>query len=259
MAPSEIVISMVRRYAIPCVAIVAVSLGSAAIAYMKQAPNDFVAECGFQVHIPLNKDQARSTDSLTFNNRLAAHEVALAVSSGAYAAVAKAQKVDETEITGRASTAPLLGLGTFSERLTGVDAKTTAQLVNAVCDEIVKRVQRNRADEISRQVKAIQARMKPIEDALAKLEKIPRKRRTTDERIQIDVQTKALVGNAALIGDVMSQPPDTIGVLSRAADAKPNDHRSKAKTGAIALAAALLACFMVVLGGEAWRRRPAGG
>ena len=73
------------------------------------------------------------------------------------------------------------------------------------------------------------------------------------------MQTKALVGNAALIGDVMSQPPDTIGVLSRAADAKPNDHRSKAKTGAIALAAALLACFMVVLGGEAWRRRPAGG
>ena len=255
MAPSNFLIAMVRRYAIPCVAIIAVSLGSAAIAYKKQAPNDFFATCSLQVQIPLTKDQPKSNDSLTFNNRLAAHEIALAVSSGAYGAVAKAQKVDETDIMGRATTAPLLGLGTFAIKLTGFDQKKTVQLVNAVCDEIVKRVKTQRADEISQQVKAVQARMKPIEDALSKLEKKPRSKRTTQDRTDIAVQNSALQSNAVLIGSILSTPPDTIGVLSHAAAAKANDKRSKTRTGLIALSAGVLVCALLVLGSEAWRRR----
>jgi len=246
---------MVRRYAIPCIGIMIISVVASAIAYKKQKPNDFAASCSIQIQIPLNKDQPRNVESLNFNNRIAAHEITLALSSGALAAVAKAQKVDETEVIGRTTTAPLFGLGTFSVTLLSVDNKKAVQLVNAVCDELVTRVKKQRSDEVSSEIKAIQDRLKPIEDSLAKIERLPAKKRSSSDRVQLLVQTRALVSNTVLIANLMSLPPDTIGVLQHGIKATPNDRRSKVKDGGIGVAVGGTVCFLLILAGEAWRRR----
>jgi len=249
---------VIRRYLLPCVLIMAVSVGAAEIAYASSRKTQFSASCSFQALVHLSQAQPQSADFLDFYNRLAANEVSIAVASNPYAAVAKRERVDAGKLADSTTVQPIPGLGLYGLRVIAAESRAALVEANGLCDQIVKSIIKHRADDNASQIKDLNARIKTLQTELKRITVIPPAKRTTVQSATLQAQEQALSGNAAQIAGILSLPPDSISVLIRAVNAQGYDPRSQSKNLLIALVGGLLACFLVVLLGEVIAERRAG-
>jgi hypothetical protein len=252
---------MVRRYLLPCAIITLVSIATAGLAYKAAAPKNFQATCSFQALLRLTQGTPISKDAIDQHNRVAFQHVQVAAQTTVYKEVAKAQKADVRTIERAAAVGPLpSGLAIFVAKVTAKDASRAIAWVNAVCQQFVTDVAKARTAELKSDQAAIEKRIVDIETSIRKLQAVPKKNRSATQNAQLVGLAAARKANVQLLADQLSLPPDDIGVLTKAQSARRTEHRSLSKNLVIALLAALLACFLVVLIGEslAESRRRAG-
>lgn len=252
---------MFRRYVLPCVLIMAISVATAWGAYAASESIRYSALCTFEAVIRLSPRPPQNTDEAKLVNSLAGQQVGAAIANGIYAEVAKNKKVRTATIARNVSLSPsAIGLGTFGVRISNTDPKKAMELSSALCDAFVAKIVKQRAESIHAQQQLIRARIATIQKELTRLERIPRQRRTTTDNASIVSQRRALLGNTNLIADINTLPPDSVSVLGRANPVR-RDTRDLSRNLLIALVAGLLACFLYVLIGEMFadRRRMRSG
>lgn len=243
---------MVRRYVVACALIMAVSLGSAALAHAGTSSTTYVTNCTFQVFIHLSRNPPISPDNQRVIASLALQQVTTAYASGLIGQIARREKVSPVY-----RVRPTAGLGTFLVTVQDPDPKRAVRVANAICDLSTQAIKKQRAAEIAAQVKGVQDRILAIQTELKRLEKIPSKKRTLADNAALQGQRSAIVFNSTLIANIISLPPDEIIVLSRAANTGRKQTGSLSKNVIIAIVGGLLASFLYILVGEvvAERRR----
>jgi hypothetical protein len=251
---------MIRRYALACTALIAIALGASGLAYKGAAKTQFAANCGFQAFIRTTPQEPNTKEALDLSNRVSVREVNVAVAGGLFARVAAAHKVKPGALAANTEYAPRiqLGAGTFVARLIDSDRRQVVPLTNAICDEFVASIKRQRAAEIDAQVKNIQARINAAQTELTKLAKIPPKKRTPIQQATLISQVATRKANIDALAFVLSLPLDSISVLTRASAAMRFDHRSLSHNLLIGIMAGLLASFLLILIGEAFAERKLG-
>jgi hypothetical protein len=242
---------MLRRYAPVCLLIMAVSTGTAALAYKASVDPQFTAFCNFQAFVRAVQvaQPQPNPEFLKFTASLAAAEVQ-AASPVVYQAVAKSQHTTAGALGAKAFTAQAPGVGAFRVSVIDSEPKRAVQSANAVCQQFVTVIKKQRVDEINGDVKIVQDRIAGIQADIRKLQKIPAKRRTPADVANLSFNRVALTRNANLIAAMVSLPPDHISVLRNASFAQKSQTVSLKKYLIIALMAGLLACFLVILVGE---------
>jgi hypothetical protein len=247
---------MFRRYALPCLLIMAVSLGSAALAYLAAPSEEYHATCLFQVVVRTIRDQPPNKEYIDFTSFLATAEVNNAVRSGVYVDAARSAGVDLASLGDRIIVGPGFGLGVYSAEAIDTDARRATRLSQAICDLFVQRIREQRSDARNNEVRSIRERIASIESDARRIEAIPASRRTAADARVLGAFRAALDGNQFSLATTLSLPPDDIGVIGPAV-AERRDPRKLTRNLLIALVGGLLACFLYVLIGEivAERRR----
>jgi capsular polysaccharide biosynthesis protein len=236
-----------------------VALGSALLAYASAAQTQFAAICSFEAVIHNTTTPAQSTEAIDFNNKLAAREVALADAAGLYATVGKNLAVSGADLHQNTSISSTQGLGTFLVQVVDPKRDRAPILANAVCDQYVFAIQKQRADEVNTEIQGAKTRIDTAAAEAKRLLAIPKAKRTLSDTTNLKAQVDVLNGNASLIGSVLSLPPDSIRVLTRATNAAKHDTRKLSRNLLIGATAGLLACFLYIILGEVLtqqRRRP---
>jgi hypothetical protein len=241
---------MIRRYVVPCFLILVVALGAVGLDYVGSGKTLFAAPCVIQVVIRPADQPAQTTEAITVLNRFAQHELILAKASGVFAKAAKAHGVSAGTLASETVVNPLTGIGTFTVTVIDKDRKRSPVLANAVCDEIVLAIKKQRSDEANAEIATAKDRMNSSQSELKHLQTIPAKKRTLSQAANVKAQLSALVGNAELIARILSQLPDDISVLNRASAARNYDPRHLSKNLLIGLAAGVFVCFLYVLAVE---------
>jgi len=242
---------MVRRYFVPCVVIIAVALVGALASYKTSYKKRFSASCTFQiVLVPQPANQVLSVDGIDANNRLAAAQLQIAIATGLYGATAAEQGVKPALLAGNVVTNAQPGLGLFATRVIARDAKTAVALDNAICSKLVTAIAKQRTDQINEQVAQAQGRMDSVQTLITALEKVPAKKRTTSQKVQLKAQAQALNTLGAQIAQLLSQSPGNIIVIKPAGSGSRYDPRSLRKNLLIALAAGILACLLFIMVAE---------
>ena len=241
---------MFRRYVLPCALIMAVSYGTAGVAYIGAGSDRFKASCGFEVVLGLTQQPLQTKEAIAAHNSIAQKEVLVAAAGGVFADVAKAQNMKTNDLKSETLFSSIPGLGTFNVIVYQRDPKRAGTLVNAVCDEFVATVKKQRTTEIDTNKKAIEKRISTAEAEVRRLAAIPKNKRTSADVAVLISQQAILRANVQRLASLLSLPPDNIAVLTRAGGGQKIDDRSLGKNVLIALIAGLLACFLLVLVGE---------
>lgn len=242
---------MLRRYAPACLLIMAVSTGTAVIAHKASAAPRFTTACNFQVFVraALVAQAPPTPEFLKFTASLALSEVQAATPT-VYQQIAQSQHQTATAFAGNVVTTGAPGVGAFRVSVSGAQPQRPVQIANAVCDRYVTVIKKQRVDEIDSDIKVVQGRMKTIQTEIARLQKIPLKRRTVSDTAALTTQRLALNHNAQLIAAMSSLPPDRISVLKHAVIAQRSQSVNLSKYLIVAVVAGLLACFLLILVGE---------
>ena len=248
---------MFRRYLLPCALIMAVALASGLIAYKAAKKVQFRASCFIQVEIHNSGATPQTPEQQQFANQTNSHELQLAIATGAFAQVAKTLKIRNLDLGVIAVQQAAGQPGTFTVAVLNKDRARATVVANTTCSQLVSSVKGHRDAEQQANIKAIQARITSLQKDAAKVNKIPAKKRTVEQKADLKAKQDAILNNATLIAAILSRPPDEVGVVVPAGQAKLFDKRSIGKNLLIAFVAGLLACFTVVLVGEtlADRRR----
>ena len=240
-----------RRYVLPCVLVMAVSLGTAGLAYKAAAKKDFAANCSFQAVLSLSQGHPLSADATASYNKASAAMVVVARATDVFPEIARKQNVNADSVSNRTNVGAFgQGLGTFIANVSDADPKQAVTLANAVCDEFVLSIQKRRAAKVSADVKTVENRIAGFEAELGRLAAIPKKKRKTSDFAAALGLIAARKDNVQLLATILSLPPDEISVLTRATGARSRDKRSLPKNLVIALVAGLLGCFLIILVGE---------
>ena len=245
---------------VPCVLILTIALGTAFVVYETGTNVRFGAPCTIQAFIHLSQENPRTPDDQKFINNLAAQAVTTAVGAGVYSDVARALKIDATGLAANTRTTPAPGLGVFYIVVFDPDAARAITLANAVCEQFVSTIKKQRAAEVSSQLARIQERIATIQKEVRRLQAISRP--TPTDRANLQAQRAALIRNQVLIAGIISLPPDDVSVLTRARSTVRKESRSLRQSLVIAAIAGILACFIYILALEAFlerKRRMAAG
>ncbi len=238
---------MVRRYVLPCIVIMVVSIGAAGIVNAASDEPRVRTACVFQALIRVGREQPASEDFIKFTNRLATAEVITADFATIYRDVLTQQKLRADDYVVRV--VPSGGIASYAVAIVGVARDKTLSLANAICNVFVARIQKQRADRLAADIQTVRNRMPAIQAEVRRLQRIPPSRRTPIDQATLFGQQAALRGNAAEIAALLSLPPSRIAVLSPATAAGPVPV-GRSRNYLIALIAGLLACFMYVLVAE---------
>lgn len=248
---------MGRRYVLVCALIMTVALAVGGLSYAGTSGSIFTANCTFQVFVHLSREAPQTPDNAKFIATLALQQVSTSVASGLYNKTAQAKKVDRASFT--LVTLPIPGLGSFVVRVTSDDSNRAVLVANAVCDQFVATIRAQRAAEVDAQIKGVQDRITTIQAAIKRLEKKPANKRTAEEKAFLSGQRAALIGNANVIANIISLPPDNISILSHASGTDETRKGDLTKSMLIALVGGLLACFLFILVSEVLAERRENG
>ncbi len=243
---------MFRRYVLACSIIMAISIGSATLAYAATAKTGFRTACLFQVFVRQPQTAIApppNQDFLDFSNSLAANQVSSAAPT-VYAEVGKSQKVRVSDVIRQTQILPTAGFGSFGVSVTDPDRARAKRLANGICEQFVSVVSKNRTAELDRQVKLIKSRITAEETDVRRLLAKPAKKRTASENTLLATQQVSLRGNTFLVAGILSLPPDSISVLRPATALESVKSGSLKRDMLIALLAGVLTCFLVILVGE---------
>jgi hypothetical protein len=243
---------VLRRYALPSLVILIVSLVTAAIAYKAGHELTYQAGCLDEVFVraPSTQQGSATPDFLRFTNSLAATQIALATPE-VHREVTKSQHLTFGTYAANVHILPAPGIATFQASYTDKDPAVAKRVANATCTAFVSVMKKQRADEINQNISVIEGRLKTTQAELQKLTRIAPKKRTPAQRLTIATDGEVLKANSILVASLKSLPPDNITVLTPAANATPKPTTSLKKYLLIALLAALLAIFLYILVGEA--------
>src|SRR5688572_12887669 len=126
---------MLRRYVLPCVLIMGISIATAWAAHAGTEKTEFTATCTFNAVIRLSPRPPQTPEEAKLVNSLAGQQVGIAIGNGIYEEVAKSQKVKTSTVARYVRIAPSgIGFGTFAVRITNTVAKKAAALTGALCD-----------------------------------------------------------------------------------------------------------------------------
>jgi hypothetical protein len=241
-----------------------VSLATAGVAYAAGNKLTYTAFCTAEVFVraPATALPAANPDFLAFTNSLAANEVASATPT-VYQRLAKEAHLSTGAVSGKLTLSPAPGIGAFRVTVTDTDLKRTKLFARSACPTFVSVITKQRVDEIDRDVKVVEGRLKTIQADVKRLQGIPAKKRTESDVLSLFTQQQALKVNAILIAGLRSLPPDNISVLTPATSPIATRSISLKRYVLIALVAGLLAIFLFILVGEALsppnrRNAPAG-
>ena len=239
---------MIKRYVTASVLILIVAFGAAGIAYGAKSKLTYNASCTVEVFVraPATSLPPPNPDFLTFTNNLAANEVALATPT-VYGVLAKAEKLSVGEVASKIQILPAIGIGAFRVVATDSDPKRTKALAQDGCSTYVSVVTKQRANELSNDLKAIQKRIDSLQKDVTRLLKISASRRTSSQALTLATEQEALRTNSLLIVQYKSAPPDNITVLTPATNVLSMRTVSLKKYLAIAAVAALLVIFLYIL------------
>ena len=124
------------------------------------------------------------------------------------------------------------------------------RLANAVCNEYVSSIKKNRADQLAAKVKAVQDRIDSIESEVAKLAAIPAAKLTPGQKVTLQTRTAQILYNSQLLANITSYPPDEVSLLSPAGTVNKQKIGDLSKKLVIAGVAGVLVCFLYILIGE---------
>jgi hypothetical protein len=242
---------MAKRYLVTSVIITIVSLATAGLAYAAGSKLTYTAFCTAKVFVraPATAQPAATPDFLTFTNSLAANEIALATPT-VYQRLAQSEHVSAGAISGTILITPAPGIGAFRATVTDTNFSRTKRIAGSACAAFVSVITKQRTNEISGDEKVVQGRLSSIQAEVQRLATIPAKKRTRSEQVSLLVQETALTFNSALLASYKSIPPDNISVLIPATNPTSTRSVSLKKYVLIALVAALLVIFLVILVAE---------
>ncbi len=239
---------MIKRYLIAGVLIIVVAFGASGIAYAAKSKLTYNASCTVEVFVraPATNPPTPGPDFLTFTNNLAANEVSLATPT-VYGRLAKAEKLSVGEVASKVQILPAIGIGAFRVSATDSDPKRTKTLAQNGCSTYVSVITKQRANELSSDLKAIQKRIDSLQKDVTRLLKIPTRRRTAAQVLTLATEQEAMRTNSLLVVQYKSLPPDNITVLTPATNVSSLHTASLKKYLAVAAVAALLVIFLYIL------------
>jgi hypothetical protein len=247
---------MVRRYAPACLLIMAISLGSAPLAYKASVKEGFRTFCTFEVVVraPQTAAPPATSEFIKFTNTLAANLISAAAPT-VYAEVAKVEKVKAAAIQRQVKITNAPGLGAAAIVVNDTQAKRAIRRANAVCTQYVATIKKQRSDQVNADIAVLQGRIDSISKDLAKLLRISPSRRSTVDKALIISHTRAINTNGALIAALRSGVPDKIAAVAPAENVTKTSTASLRKNFIIAAVAGVLVCFLIILIGEAVAER----
>ena len=241
---------MLRRYVLPCALILLISVGAGGLAYAGQAKTVYSSSCVFQAFIHLSREDPSTPEHAQFIAGIALQEVDTALASGLYKRVSATEKFPAGIIASETATQPAPGLATFAVTVTDPTPVRAPRLANAVCEEFVSSIQKQRATQVAAQVKAVSDRLDSIQKEVTQLEAIPAAKRTALQKVTLQTRKSQLIYNAQLMSNITSYPPDEVAVLSRAAVVQKQQTGELSKKLLIAGVGGVLVCFLYILIGE---------
>jgi hypothetical protein len=247
---------MVRRYAPACLLIMAVSLGSAALAYQASAKEGVRTFCVFQVVVraPQTAPPNASTEFIKFTNTLATNLVTAATPT-VYKEVAAVEKVKPNVIQRQTRITKGPGLGGAAVVVSDTQSNRAIRRANAICAQYVTTIKKNRTDQVTANIAAIQARISAIQKDLGSLLGIAPARRSAVDKAMIIAHSRAITNNANLSASIRSTVPDEIYMVAPAENVTKTTSVSLRKNLVIALVAGLLVCFLFILIAESVTER----
>ena len=234
----------------------AVSLGSAALAYKASAKEGVRTFCTFQavVRPPQTQLPIPGKEFISFTNTLATNLVTAAAPT-VYKEVAKAEKVKPGVIQRQTRLTKAPGVGQTGVLVSDTQAARTIRRANALCAQFVATIKQQRTDQANAQIAAIQSRIVAIQKDLSKLLAIAPARRSPVDKAYIVAHTRGITQNANLIAAIRSGVPDAIHVVTPAETVQKTTSVSLPKNLVIALVAGLLVSFLYILIGESVAER----
>ena len=245
----------ILRYVVPIGLILAVSVGAAGVDYIAVKNPRFSSACTFYVGIIPSEQVPGSPDAIKAHQQVVLGAVQAAKLGGAMGAAAKSEGVSPVLLNSETAfaPAPFATVGLVTAAILDKKKDRAVALVNAVCNQIVATIQKQRSDSVNNQISTVQSRLKTIQKELKSLLKIPPKKRSVVDIASIQTQKLALQANTILEAKLLTAPPDRIYVVTPAVVAKRYDPRSKTKFGLIGLAVGAFLSFLYVLVFEAIR------
>ena len=243
---------MLKRYVIAGLLIIVVAVAAAGIAYAAKSKLTYNASCTVEVFVraPATNPPTPNPDFLTFTNNLAANEVQLATPT-VYGDLAKATKLSVGEIFGKVQIQPAIGIGAFRVSATDTDPKRTKTLASSGCSTYVSVIEKQRANELTNDLNAIQRRIDSLQKDVSRILKIRASSRTDAQVLTLATEQEAIRTNSLLVVQYKSLPPDNVTVLTPAGTVTSMRSVSLKKYLLIAAVAALLVIFLYILVVEA--------
>ena len=239
---------MLRRYAIPCAALVLIAVVIAFTTY-KLTPVNFTGTCTFTVSLPVTQ-AAATTDVINFENDSAANEVGQAGRADIYSGPAGAVGLEPATAAGEVTLAQAPGSSDFVLVVSDSDPDRAKSLANRMCDAYVQRVGAQLQQQRDSEVTQLQSKITQLDSSIQQISATPESQRSAADNSFLKAQQAAVGADQQLMATVLALPADNVNVLTRAPGGVRNDTRSLTRNLLVAGVSALLASFLVVLIGE---------
>jgi outer membrane murein-binding lipoprotein Lpp len=249
---------MLRRYVLPCALILLVSFGAGGVAYLGQAKTVYSTNCVFQAFIHVSREDPSTPEHAQFIAGIALQEVDTALASGLYTRVSGHEKTPSDLIASETKTGPAPGLATFAVFVMDPIATRATRLADAVCDEYVSSIRKQRADQVAAQVKTVADRLNSLQNEVNQLAAIPAAKLTPIQKVTLLTRKGQVIYNSQLMANLTSYPPDEVALLSRAGNIQKQQTGELSKKLLIAGVAGVLVCFLYILIGEMLAMRGSG-
>jgi hypothetical protein len=242
---------MFRRYALPCTLVVVLALVIAYTAYAATTVN-FTGTCTFTFSLPVTS-QAVQTDAIAFQNETAANEVAQAGRADIYTGPSGAVSLDPAVAAAEVTVAPIPSSSNFVLTASDPQAARSADLANRMCDAYVQRITAQVQQARDAEVTGLKAKIDQLQQSIATITATPAAQRTPGDQSFLASQQQAVTAEQTLLATTLALPPDNIAVVTRAPGGVRTDTRSLSRNLLVAVVAAVLAGFLIVLIGEVAR------
>jgi hypothetical protein len=247
---------MTLRYALLTAVVVAVALAVGVAVHELTGTTKYVSACQFQLSLPYSTTQPTS-DILAYNRRQAADQLARAQLSSVFVTAARIAGVTPGEAAADESIFQVSD-GSFSLTTTTADPTTSVKLANALCHTYVKQLTAQIQAEERAEQRGLRAQITTLQQQLDGLVHKYGVHPAPDIAIQEQATKSGIDRNRDYLAFALSQPPYNISMLSSAQGATARSTKpSLSKSLIIAAAAGLLLSFLLILGLESVRKRPA--
>lgn len=248
---------MTLRYAMLTAVVVAVALAAGVVVHLVAGSTRYVADCQFQLSLPYSTTQPTS-DLLVFNRRQAEDQLARAQLSSVFVTAAREAGVTPAQAAAGESISQVSD-GSFDLSATADDPRTAVKLANALCQTYVAQLTAQITSEERAEQHGLKSQITALEQRLIRLVQKYGVHPAPDIAVYEQATKDAITRNRDFLAFALSQPPYDISVLSAAQGASTTSTKpSLSKSLIIAAAVGLLLSFLLILGLETLRNRPAG-